>query len=211
LGAATTIPAQTTSGIARLFRIPERLGSGQEAEYTRSEVVATFMNSQALLRDRKDKDEFFGQSPQSPLAEHDQARFAGLAYFDPNPDLVFTVQPVPVESTEVAIETTTGDFRTYRRVATASFAIDQTDLTLALYSSGHDTLFLPFRDATSGKETYGSGRYVDIVPNEDGSITIDFNYAYAPYCSYSDAYSCAIPPAENWMSVTIDAGERNEH
>ena len=106
------------------------------------------------------------------------------------------------------IQTTTGDARTYYRIATATLDIDETAVVLALYSTGHDTLFLPFRDATSGRQSYGAGRYLDIEPNEDGSITIDFNLAYAPFCAYSEQYSCALPPQENWMSASIEAGER---
>jgi uncharacterized protein (DUF1684 family) len=167
------------------------------------------MDIEALLQDRKDKDEFFKLSPNSPIPAQEQAAFSGLSYFDPNPDLVFTVEPEPVEPTEVTIETTAGDARIYHRIATATVAVDNADETLALYSTGHDSLFLPFRDATSGKETYGAGRYLDIVPNEDGTITIDFNYAYAPFCAYSSQFSCALPPPENWMTVPIGAGERN--
>jgi uncharacterized protein (DUF1684 family) len=79
---------------------------------------------------------------------------------------------------------------------------------LQLYDTGHPGLFLPFRDATSGRETYGGGRYLDIQPNDDGTVTLDFNLAYSPFCAYSDGYSCALPPTENWMSVRIEAGEK---
>ena len=67
--------------------------------------------------------------------------------------------------------------------------------------------FLPFRDATSGKETYGAGRYLDVPRGENGQVVVDFNYAYSPYCAYGDAYSCALPPRENWLTVPIEAGE----
>lgn len=166
------------------------------------------MDTETLLQDRKDKDEFFRLSPHSPIPDQDRHTFSGLAYFEPNPDLVFTLHSAPVDPTPVTIHTTTGDARAYNRIATATVAIDATDVTLALYSTGHDGLFLPFRDATSGKQSYGAGRYLDIDPNEDGSITIDFNYAYAPYCAYSEQYSCALPPQENWMTISIEAGER---
>ncbi len=167
------------------------------------------MDTEAHIRDRKDKDEFFKLSPHSPIPGEEQGSFGGLAYFEPNPDLVFTVRPELVEPSPVTIQTTTGDSRTYHRVLTASVVIEDTEVTLALYSTGHDGLFLPFRDATSGKETYGAGRYLDIDPNEDGTITIDFNYAYSPFCAYSAQYSCALPPQENWMTVAVEAGERS--
>ena len=79
---------------------------------------------------------------------------------------------------------------------------------LSLFDTGHPGLFLPFRDTTSGRETYGGGRYLDLDPNEDGTVTIDFNLAYSPFCAYNDGYSCALPPAENWMQVPIEAGEK---
>jgi uncharacterized protein (DUF1684 family) len=166
------------------------------------------MDTHTLAHHRKDKDEFFRLSHQSPIPVNARDAFAGLAYFEPNPDLVFTVEPEPVEPTPVTIQTTTGDVRTYQRIGTASFAVEDKDVTVALYSTGHDSLFLPFRDSTSGRESYGAGRYLDIEPNTDGTITIDFNYAYAPFCAYSEQFSCALPPQENWMSIAIEAGER---
>jgi len=178
-------------------------------EYGSVSVVELAMDTETLLQHRKNKDEFFKLSPQSPIPAHERETFGGLTYFDPNPDLVFTIKPEPVEPTPVRIETTTGDARTYHRVATVTVPIEHKHTTLALYSTGNDSLFLPFRDATSGKESYGAGRYLDIEPNEDGSITIDFNLAYAPFCAYSEQYSCALPPQENWTAVSVEAGERN--
>lgn len=78
---------------------------------------------------------------------------------------------------------------------------------LTLYSTGHSGYFVPFRDKTSGRETYGAGRYLDIETSQNGAVTIDFNQAYNPYCAYNDAYSCPLPPVENWLSVPIEAGE----
>ncbi len=186
-----------------------RIGTRRDTEYCWIGVVTPSMDTETLLQERKHKDEFFKLSPQSPIPNEDRDAFNGLAYFEPNPELVFTVRPTPVEPKPVTIETTTGEARTYHRIATATVDIHSTDVTLALYSTGHDSLFLPFRDATSGKESYGAGRYLDIEPDDDGSIVIDFNYAYAPFCAYSDRYSCALPPTENWVKVSIDAGERN--
>jgi uncharacterized protein len=69
-------------------------------------------------------------------------------------------------------------------------------------------LFLPFTDNTNGVETYGGGRYIDLVIPEKDSIIIDFNKAYNPYCAYSDKYSCPIPPKENYLNTEINAGVR---
>jgi uncharacterized protein (DUF1684 family) len=167
------------------------------------------MHATHVLEFRDEKDQFFKLAPQSPIPDHERDGFSGLSYFEPNEHLAFNVDLEPVEPTDVQISTTTGDQRRYKRVATVTFTVDDEDTTLALYSSGHESLFLPFRDATSGAETYGAGRYLDVVPNEDGTALIDFNYAYAPFCAYNDRYSCALPPQENWISVAILAGERN--
>ena len=76
-----------------------------------------------------------------------------------------------------------------------------------------DELFVPFRDATSGHDTYGAGRYLEIAVERDATGTpaaiIDFNLAYNPYCAYSPYYNCPIPPAENTLPIAITAGERN--
>jgi uncharacterized protein (DUF1684 family) len=90
-----------------------------------------------------------------------------------------------------------------------SFEVRGEAVSLALYDSGHPGYFLPFRDATSGKASYGAGRYLDIEPNSDGTVTIDFNLAYNPFCAYNDAYSCPLPPTENWLQVPIEAGEKD--
>jgi uncharacterized protein len=167
------------------------------------------MNTADLLKFRSDKDHFFKRSEQSPLTHEAQHNFDGLAYFEPNDDLVFEVSLDAVEPSDVTIATTAGEERTYSRVATATVSVDGEDTTVALYSTGHEGLFLPFRDATSGSETYGAGRYIDVHPQGDGTVVIDFNYAYAPFCAYNENYSCALPPHENWLSVAIRAGERN--
>lgn len=71
-------------------------------------------------------------------------------------------------------------------------------------------LFLPFTDRTNGKETYGGGRYIDLNINSinEAKIVIDFNKSYNPYCAYSDGYRCPIPPEENDLPITIEAGEK---
>ena len=70
------------------------------------------------------------------------------------------------------------------------------------------SLFVPFRDATSGKETYGAARYLDIEERQADDYVIDSNLAYNPYCAYSDDYVCPFPPQENWLTVPIRAGEK---
>jgi uncharacterized protein (DUF1684 family) len=79
--------------------------------------------------------------------------------------------------------------------------------------AGDGSLFVPFRDKTTGQETYRGGRYMDLHPEgnlSDGDVvTVDFNLAYTPFCAYADAFACPLPPEENWLSSTVPAGERD--
>jgi uncharacterized protein len=72
-------------------------------------------------------------------------------------------------------------------------------------------LFLPFKDITSGQETYGGGRYIDLKTDDivDNKVKVDFNKCYNPWCAYSDSFNCPIPPKENHLSIAISAGEKN--
>ena len=81
-----------------------------------------------------------------------------------------------------------------------------------LQRDGQDGFFVPFRDATSGTESYPAGRYIDLEPDAVDRTTwtvhLDFNYAYSPSCAYDDRFSCPLPPPENWLQVPIRAGEK---
>ena len=161
-----------------------------------------------LMKFRKQKDQFFEKDPHSPLSKEQKAAFQGLDYFPDNPDLrlVTEVKPFEVQE-EVQIQTSTGDLQPYTRYGSLDFEVDgqKTSLTLYIGKDGHP--FVPFGDATSGKETYGAGRYLEPEELDDGKYLLDFNLAYNPWCAYSPAYSCPLPPAENWLAVPIRAGE----
>jgi len=162
-----------------------------------------------LQQFRAQKDEFLRRHPQSPLPHEVRHDFTGLPYFDANDDLVLELDVKPGDNSPVTIATSDGQERTYQRAGTITLEIDDTEAQLTLLSTpGHDGYFLPFRDSTSGKETYGAGRYLDLPPAHHDKIVVDFNYAYSPYCAYSDHYSCALPPVENWLQIPIEAGEK---
>jgi uncharacterized protein (DUF1684 family) len=159
---------------------------------------------------RAGKDDFFGHDHRSPLTSEQQRKFEGLAYFPENPALTVKAKiDRNVQPGIVRMETTKGQEQTYHRYGLVSFQVDGEATQVTLYASegGHE-LFLPFRDATSGKETYGAGRYLDLHRHGD-EIVVDFNYAYNPYCAYNPDWSCPLPPAENWLKVPIRAGEKN--
>ncbi len=167
------------------------------------------MDIHHLLEHRRAKDQFFATDHHSPLAHEMQDGFQGLDYFEPESALVFDVTLEPAEGGEVLVQTSDGLERLYRRAGKARFSVNGEQVELTLYDTGHEGYFIPFRDATSGKSTYGAGRYLDIEPSEDGTVTIDFNQAYNPFCAYDEAYSCPLPPVENWLSVPIEAGEKD--
>jgi uncharacterized protein (DUF1684 family) len=94
------------------------------------------------------------------------------------------------------------------------FKIGDKDCTLQVYKSDpqEDRLFISFWDATSGKETYGAGRYLDLETGKhqtsEGKWILDFNRAYNPWCAYSKDYVCPFVPPENWLDVEVRAGEK---
>ncbi len=151
----------------------------------------------------------FTKDPNSPLTPEQRRSFPGLDYFDENPRLVIKASvDRNVEHDEVRMATTGGEEQVYRRYGLVRFHVDDEPAQLVLYSSDDsDELFIPFRDATSGQETYGAGRYLEVHAH-GGDVTIDFNYAYNPSCAYDPAYSCPLPPRENWLKVPIRAGEK---
>lgn len=167
-----------------------------------------------LTQFRQQIDDFMRHHPQSPLDHDQRANFVGLNYYDENPALIIEseVERFGADEALIEMETSTGDLRPYRRWGRFTFTVDGEEAALTIYSDGHG-LFLPFKDATNGRETYGAGRYLDthrpgLEQLSTAKIRIDFNFAYNPYCAYSEAYSCPLPPAENWAKVPIRAGEK---
>jgi uncharacterized protein (DUF1684 family) len=170
-----------------------------------------------LTRFRAEVDRFMRQHPQSPLSDEQLADFTGLNYFAEDPAFVFTVTVMRLADDEplIEMETSTGEMRLYRRWGTFAFQVDGQEAVLTIYSDPHGyDYFMPFKDATNGRFTYPAGRYLDnhrpgLNQLSDTTFEVDFNFAYNPYCAYSPAYSCPLPPRENWLKVPIQAGEKN--
>lgn len=158
---------------------------------------------------RAEKDRFFRTNAYSPI--QDRAGFTGLSYYPPDPAMRFELPLQPAaQHEELMFQTSTGDERLYYRLGTVQFNIEGEPAQLAVYKSpDHDDLFMPFRDATSGNQTYGAGRYLEPVDLGGGKLLVDFNLAYNPFCAYSEHYSCPLPPLENWLKVPVRAGEKN--
>lgn len=167
--------------------------------------------STELERLRQMKDAFFARGADSPLTPEQRAAFGGLRYFPIDPDLRFELALERAERGEPEeIQTSDGQVRLLPRAGVLRFTLEGREVALAAYAQGDD-LFVPFRDATSGAETYGAGRYVEAHPLGDDRYLLDLNTAYNPYCAYNPNWSCPLPPRENWLDLPIRAGELAFH
>ncbi len=168
----------------------------------------------ALVEMRIDKNEAFMDSTRTPLRPQDRPGFEGLNYYEPDPALRFHVPFVAdAKADTVRLAKHKGPAVPYVRKGCVSMKIGKQKVTLAVFGSvdpgEESTLWLPFYDATSGKETYGGGRYLDLELGKDGTVEIDFNRAYNPLCDYNpEGDNCTLPPAENKVPVAIRAGEK---
>ena len=172
---------------------------------------------------RRERDRLFQEHSQSPIPPADRAKFDGVAYYPPSADFLVTCVMEPPSSREdIEIDTGGSDgVIRYRRAGRLRFRLQDVDCSLTVFSIvGYGGgLFLPFRDTTSGRETYGGGRYLfDTIKNTDGGcldvvagssrVALDFNYAYNPSCAYDHRWACPLAPHENWLAVPVAAGEK---
>jgi uncharacterized protein (DUF1684 family) len=165
---------------------------------------------------RRTRDRLFSDHPQSPLAPERLARFGGLSYHPYDPDARVTAEVVLTAPQTLEIATSTGPPYRFRRFAVAHFALGADDLELPLYwLEGYGGgVFVPFADRTSGRTTYGAGRYlIDTIKGADlGSaesrLVLDFNFAYNPSCAYNPVWTCPLAPPANRLATEVRAGER---
>ena len=167
---------------------------------------------------RKQKDKFFKENEQSPIAPEEREGFQGVNYYPVDLGYRVVANLVPESHAGVfRVQTTTGDYKEYTRLGRLEFELNGQKLSLTAFMPPADEplhgnrIFAPFRDKTSGNETYGAGRYIDLNKRPGDQYVLDFNRAYNPYCAYSPYYSCPLPPGENHLPVEIKAGERLYH
>jgi uncharacterized protein (DUF1684 family) len=180
------------------------------------QIPAASRPESAWIRWRGVRDGLFRSHPQSPVPEERRADFPALSYFDYDPAarVLGTLESLPAEHLEVA--GSAGAIFGSTLFARVSFELRGESLSLGAYwLDGYaGGLFLPFRDATSGTETYGAGRYLlDTAKGADlgvqgDRLILDFNFAYNPSCAYDPRWACPLAPPENRLSVPIRAGER---
>jgi len=151
--------------------------------------------------------------PQSPRFKE----YKGLKYFPPNLALRYELPLTPNPKPEtVVIMSTRGNRRQATKVGWFDFSVEGKPARLEAVrllepGVGENDLGIFFRDATTGKESYALGRYVDVKKLENGRYLLDFNFAYNPACAFSDHYNCPIPPRENVLSIAVRAGEMDSH
>lgn len=166
---------------------------------------------------RAERDAEFRNPRTSPLETWEVAKFSGLKYFeiDPSFKVRATFVRTPNEK-KFNMPTSSGLTKVYLKYGELNFKVRSKRYKLGVYQSQalsqtekyKNYLLIPFTDQTSGKETYGGGRYIDFeIPSSD-VVTLDFNLAYNPSCAYSSRFNCPIPPRENRLTTKIKAGEK---
>ena len=157
----------------------------------------------------------FKDATKSPLTEKDRKSFKSLDFFKFDSTYVVTASFEKLENQEVfEMQTSTERLPKYIKYGILTFEINAKEYKLFLYQNielvkreGYENhLFLPFLDNTNGEGSYGGGRYIDVQIPEGGTMAIDFNEAYNPYCAYNPNYSCPVVPLENYIDVEIKAG-----
>ncbi len=172
--------------------------------------------AERCARFRRERDVLFAEHPQSPLHAKDRDEFEGLEYFDYDLSLRY-VLPVEHDAEPDVREIhlpKEGALR-LRRFGRMRFTdLDEASLSLFWIEGYGGGVFVPFKDATSGRETYGGGRYLlDTIKHadlgrEEGCLVLDFNYAYNPSCAYNADWVCPLAPPENTLPVEIRVGEK---
>ena len=184
-------------------------------------IISASMGQETLMSGREFQEEMnlkFKLDEDSPLKPRDRETFTALEFFPVDTAFIVTAKFVRTPS-EVPfyMPTTTERLPEYVKYGELYFTLRGKDLKLNIYQNKElilqkeydDYLFLPFTDLTNGVTTYGGGRYLDLRIPEGNLIQLDFNKAYNPYCAYNEKYSCPIPPAENDLSIEIEAGVKD--
>ena len=158
----------------------------------------------------------FKDASKSPLTKKDLKNFKGLSFFKIDDKYRVTAKIVKTpDAPTFNFPTTTDRVAIYEKYGVISFTIDKQSFELSIYKDVNpeltyeNNLFLPFFDKTNGKISYEGGRFIDVLATDEskaGTIVIDFNKAYNPYCAYSDRYSCPITPRDNYLDIEVEAG-----
>jgi uncharacterized protein (DUF1684 family) len=183
------------------------------------EVRTAEDHRQAWAMWRSVRDDLFAHHAQSPVPPAERGAFRGLPFFDYDPAyrVVAVLEATAPERFNIATSGEEEGSYAFTRFAIVRFELGGTPVQLDVYwLEGYGGgVFLPFRDATSGRETYGAGRYLfdtvkgaDLGTTPDGRLVLDFNFAYNPSCAYDPRWVCPLAPPNNRLAIPIRAGER---
>ena len=171
-----------------------------------------------INKSRQEKDDFMKNDPNSPFNSRTKIEFSNLKYYEPDPEFVFKSKLYEYEKKDtIIIYGTKGEKRNAVKYGYVKFNYKGNDYLVNVYEGttrgGENYFSIWFTDETTGKETYGVGRYIDfeLNPHKNFIYTIDFNLAYNPYCAYSPDYSCAVPSKEDHIDLAVEAGEKSFH
>ena len=197
----------------------------------RRQVAALYAEVRRVLRAdpdaaldtwRREREALYREHRQSPVPAEGRSRFRA-AHFAADPAFRFEVAVEPngadrAEPGTLQLPVSHGDQMQFRRIGILTVPFPAGTRRLALfwmegYAGG---LFLPFRDSTNGRETYGAGRYLlDAAKGADlggdvarGTLALDFNFAYQPSCAFDPRWACPLAPRENWLDIPVASGER---
>lgn len=171
-----------------------------------------------LIKERKEKDYSMQFDQSSPFMRDTSVTFKQLNYYEPNPDFIFKSKLFLYEVQDtIIILGTKGEKRPSILIGYLGLNYEDKVYKINVYKSfsrtGDAYYSIWFTDKTTGKTTYGVGRYLDFELNDDTDFiyTIDFNRTYNPYCAYSHLFTCPIPREEDYIDLEIEAGEKNFH
>ena len=219
-------PATTTEWVTGDGSLDDRLTLADwrrrvAALYAEVRAMAAQDPAVALAHWRAAREWLLREHPQSPVPVADRGGFRSL-HFDHDPRLRFTVRVEPAPPPDpaapaLALPNSGGDTLSFTRIGEVRLPFPEGERRLSVfwiagYAGG---LFIPFRDATNGTETYGAGRYLvdaaksfDLGATDDGELILDFNFATQPSCAFDPRWACPLAPPENRLDIPIRAGER---
>jgi len=166
-----------------------------------------------VTTERTFKNQFFVESPESPVPKDKRDALLPLRYFPVEPSYsVPAVLRLADERPVFEMPTSSGALRKMQLVGVLEFTLLGQKRSLGAFAPDGTvritSLFVPFADETTGSDTYSAGRYLDIDPTSTGYYTIDFNRAYNPYCAYNASFECPFPPPTNRLKAAVRAGEK---
>ncbi|MCB0730636.1 MAG: DUF1684 domain-containing protein [Ignavibacteriae bacterium] len=172
----------------------------------------------AVEQQRQEINDWMKNDPNSPFNYKGKVDFHSLNYFEPNPEFIFTSKLTEyITKDTVVIFGTKGEERKAVRYGYLILKKEGNEYKLSVYETVNPDFTkyysIWFTDKTTNNSTYGVGRYLpfELSSDKDFNYTIDFNFAYNPYCAYSADYSCAIPTKEDYIDLAIEAGEKKFH